>query len=315
MSTTLRTSAFVGCALAATVACADPIVIAHRGASGYLPEHTLEAYAMAYAMGSDYIEPDVVRTKDGVFICLHDIHLEGTTNVEQAFPDRARGDGRWYAADFTLAEVKTLQAHERMDGRFPEGQSDFEVPTLEEMIQLIQGLNESTGRDVGIYPELKGPSFHRREGLPMEEAFLKLLTRYGYVGPKARVFVQCFEDEPLRRMRKELGSTLPQIMLIGGRGQANAFLTRPGLRDVATFANGIGPSKTLIDRNPEIVDWAHELGLKVHPYTLRADSVPREFETHEDELHRYYVECKVDGLFTDFPDRARNFLDRRSETE
>ena len=195
-----------------------------------------------------------------------------------------------------------------MPKRFPEGLSDFEVPTFEEMIQLVQGLNASTGRKVGIYPELKAPSFHEKNRLPMEKAFLNLLAKYGYVGPDALVYVQCFEDEPLRHMRKELGSQLPQIMLIGGRGQANRFLTRVGLRDVATFANGIGPSKNLVDDNPDIVKWAHEEGLKVHPYTLRVDNLPSKYASHEEELERFYVQCKVDGMFTDFPDRARKFL-------
>src|SRR5690606_29927835 len=122
-------------------AAGDPVVIAHRGASGYLPEHTLAAYAMGYAMGADYIEPDLVLTKDKHFICLHDIHLEATTNVEEVFPDRRRDDGKWYAADFTLAEIKTLEAQERIKGRFPQGHSPLGVPTFEEMVELVQGLN------------------------------------------------------------------------------------------------------------------------------------------------------------------------------
>lgn len=289
---------------------ADPIVIAHRGASGYLPEHTLEAYAMAYGMGADYIEPDLVLTKDNVFICLHDIHLEGTTTVEQVFPARHREDGRWYAADFTLAEIKSLQAHERMHGRFPVSASDFEVPTFREMIELVQGLNESTGRSVGIYPELKGPSFHRDEGLPMEAPFLALLKEYGYQGPDALVYVQCFEDAPLRRMRNELGSRLPQVMLVGREEEAERFLTQEGLQDVATFADGIGPNKDLIRANPAIVEWAHALGLKVHPYTLRADDLPEGMASHEQEIALYFRELDVDGMFTDFPDRARQWIER-----
>ena len=285
------------------------IVIAHRGASGYLPEHTLEAYAYAFALGADYIEPDLVRTKDGEFICLHDIHLEGTTNVEEVFPDRKREDGRWYAADFTLDEVKSLQAHERLDGRFPKEGADFEVPTLTEMIELIQGLNSATGRNVGIYPELKGPSFHRDAGLAMEEDFLAILSRYGYEGPDARVYVQCFEDEPLRRMREELGSKLPQVMLMGGR-QAEEWLTAEGLDDIATFANGVGPDKTAIDRDPDAVIRAHERGLVVHPYTIRADNVGRGYEDVADELFIFYHTHNVDGVFTDHPDAASQALGR-----
>ena len=122
------------------------LVIAHRGASGYLPEHTLEAYDIAYGLGADYIETDLVRTKDGAFICLHDIHLDRTTNLAVAYPDRKRKDGRWYAADLSLAEIRSLDAHERLAGRFPKGDSQFGVPTFEEMIEIVtHGV---------IYPEL-----------------------------------------------------------------------------------------------------------------------------------------------------------------
>ena len=160
-------------ALLATESMAQKIVIAHRGASGYLPEHTLEAKAMAYAMGADYIEQDVVMTADDQLIVLHDITLDRTTNVDEVFPDRARDDGRYYAIDFTLAEIRRLSATEgfrllpngeKQQGyasRFPMGSSSFKVPTFQEEIQLIQGLNKSTGNDIGIYPEIKQPAFHR----------------------------------------------------------------------------------------------------------------------------------------------------------
>lgn len=184
----------------------NKIVIAHRGASGYLPEHTLEAYAMAYALGADYIEPDVVMTKDGVLIALHDIHLELTTNVEVVFPGGARSDGRWYAADFTLAEIKQLSVHERAnpDGtpvfpnRFRVDSKGFHVPTLVEVIEMVQELNQATGRSVGIYPETKEPAFHDAAGLSMEEPLLALLASHGYAGPNAKVFIQSFDPRNLR---------------------------------------------------------------------------------------------------------------------
>lgn len=306
-------SSFVGWALFAAIATSavadEPIVIAHRGASGYLPEHTLEAYALAFGLGADYIEPDLVMSKDGVLFCLHDIHLEATTNVEEIFPARKRADGRWYAADFTIAEIKTLSAHERMPNRFPIGKSHFEVPTFEEMIELIQGLNERANKQVGLYPELKAPSWHRREGLALEAAVLETLRKYGYRGKDAKIFVQCFEPEPLIAMRETMGSELPQIMLLGGGADSSRMLTEEGLREIATFADGIGPSKTLLVKNPSIVEWAHAAGLKVHPYTMRVDQVPKDLRTHEEELERYYKDYKVDGVFTDFPDRARRYLD------
>jgi glycerophosphoryl diester phosphodiesterase len=287
---------------------AAKIVIAHRGASGYLPEHTLEAYTLAFGMGADYIEPDLVRTKDGAFISLHDIHLEGTTDVEQRFPDRAREDGRWYAADFTLAEIKTLKCHERLKNRFPEGKSSFEVPTFEEVIELVQGLNQVTGRNVGIYPELKQPSFHNREGLPMEKAFLDIVTRYGYEGPHAKIFVQCFEHKTLQALRTEFGCTLPQIALISDSPIFAKALSDEGLAEIATYAQGIGPSKSIIEKDPELVRRAHDLSLLVHPYTVRCDQVPGKYTNTQEELGTLYFRYDVDGLFTDCPDDAVRIL-------
>jgi len=288
-----------------------PVVIAHRGASGYLPEHTLAAYAYAYAAGADFIEPDLVRTSDGAFVCIHDIHLEDTTNVEDLFPLRKRADGRWYAADFSLAEVRRLTVHERLDGRFPKATSRFVVPTFEEMIELIQGLNQSTGRQVGIYPELKSSTFHAQEGLAMEEAFLEIVLAYGFErGVGTPIFVQSFDPESLERMR-ELGSTLPQILLFGGGGLVDRLGTDDGLQEVAGFADGIGPSKTLIVNDPKLVVRAHEAGLLVHPYTFRADSLGEGMSSFEEEIETFYEGYGVDGLFTDFPDRARAFLDSR----
>ena len=285
------------------------IVIAHRGASGYLPEHTLPAYALAHGMGADFIEPDLVLTRDGHLICLHDIYLQATTNVEQLFADRARDDGRWYAADFTLEEIRLLQADERLDGRFPKGASRFAVPAFTDMIELVQGLNERTARAVGIYPELKAPAWHRAEGLPMEEALLEVLGRYGYLEDGAPIFVQSFEEESLRRLR-ELGSELPQVFLMAEVDQYRHFLSAEGIAGIAEFATGIGPAKTMLERQPELIGWAHDAGLLVHPYTFRADQVPDRDDSHEAELRRYLFDLGVDGLFTDFADRARAVLDR-----
>jgi len=287
---------------------AKPIIIAHRGASGYLPEHTLEGYAMAYALGADFIEPDLVMTKDGRFICLHDIHLKDTTNVEELFPDRKREDGKWYAADFTLEEIKRLSVHERLPFRFPAGTASFRVPTFEEMIELVQGLNKTTKRQVGIYPELKSPAWHRSQGLPIEEAFLEVAKRYGYEGKDALIFVQCFEQATLKRLRKDLGSELPQIMLMGD--SSASLLTPEGLDAIAGFAEGIGPEKSVIEKNPNIVIEAHKHGLKVHPYTFRLEFPGEGYATVEEELARFFFEYRVDGLFTDFTDIGVRVRDR-----
>ena len=292
-----------------TLTSEKPLVIAHRGASGYLPEHTLPAYAFGYAQGADFVEPDLVMTRDGVLICLHDIHLEDTTDVEERFPDRKRPDGRWYAADFTLDEIRTLRAHERLEKRFPRGTSSFAVPTFAEMIELVQGLNESTGRNVGIYPELKAPAWHREQGLPMEKTFLEIVGSYGYEGPDAAIFVQCFEAPPLERMRA-LGSELPQIQLVSGE-QALELLSAEGLERVASYAQGVGPSKTLLERDRDVVARVHAAGLALHPYTFRADDVPGDYDSFDEELEKFLVELGVDGLFTDFPDVARKFVDAR----
>jgi glycerophosphoryl diester phosphodiesterase len=286
----------------------EKAVIAHRGASGYLPEHTLEAYALAYGLGADYIEPDLVVTRDGRLVALHDIYLEGTTDVEAQFPDRKRADGKWYAADFTLEDLKQLRVHERVAGRFPELKSRFEIPTFEEVIELVQGLNGTMGRNVGLYPELKQPSFHRDAALPMEERAIKVLAAYGYSGPDARVFVQCFEPDSLKRLRDELGCTLPLIQLISSSDRQKDLHTREGLKAVARYANGIGPDKKLIEANPAFVAWAHAENLLVHPYTMRSDELPASYASAEVELRRFYIEYDVDAVFTDFPDVAAQWL-------
>lgn len=298
----------------------ERIAIAHRGASGLLPEHTLEAYVAAYFMGADYIEPDLVMTADGVLIALHDIHLERTTNVEELFPDRARGDGRWYAADFRLGEIKRLAVHERaradgtpvfQSGRFRIDSKGFQVPTLEEVIETIQELNRQTGCSVGIYPETKDPAFHDAAGLPMEATLLRVLAAHGYAGPNARVFIQSFDAANLMEMRFERGTELPLIQLISGRADHDGMVTAAGLDRIATYANGIGPSKRRIEDDAgrpvdggSLVRMARARGLLVHPWTFRADMLPPAHHTFEDELRAFYDRYGVDGVFTDHPGPA-----------
>jgi len=302
----------------------DKIVIAHRGASGYLPEHTLEAYVMAYALGADFIETDLALTKDGIFVCIHDIYLEYTTNVKEVFPNRAREDKHWYVVDFSLDEIKQLGVHERtrangmayFPSRFPLSFSKFEVPTFTEMIELIQGLNKSTCRNVGIYPEIKKPSWHVQQGLPMEEALLEILNLYGYKSRSAKVFIQCFENESLKKLRFELGTDLPLVLLTwetnwnyGGNVRPFiAELTGDILDEIAIYADGIGPYKGRIEVNPSLVNLAHERGLVVHTWTMRADSLPGQYWTFDEELYQFYIIYNVDGLFTDFTDRVVQFL-------
>lgn len=300
------------CVLACWASWADPIVIAHRGASGYLPEHTLEAYAMAYGQGADYIEPDLVLTKDDVFICLHDIHLEATTDVEEKFPDRKRDDGQWYAIDFTLEEIKTLAVHERIEGRFPMGASAFEVPTFAEMIELIQGLNAVTGKNVGIYPELKAPSFHAEEGHPVDVLILEILTKYGYTSSDSAVYVQCFEPDTLKTLRNVHQTPLKLVQLIGDDDRFAPLRTEAGIAMVAEYADGIGPYKGDLDATPEMAAWARSRDLELHPYTFRADDVAEGFGSFDDELKRYFNDLEVTGVFTDHPDAVLDHLSRGS---
>ena len=216
--------------LLSSQAFAQKVVVAHRGASGYLPEHTLEAKAMAYAMGADYIEQDVVMTKDDELIVIHDITLDRTTDVAVKFPGRARADGRHYAIDFTLAEIRTLALSEgaylvngeRQQGyksRFPMGKSNFRIATLAEEIELIQGLNVSTGKDIGIYPEIKSPEFHLAEGRDLGRAVVATLKAYGYTSKQDKVFLQTFGWDEVKRLRDELlpeaGIDLKLVMLVG----------------------------------------------------------------------------------------------------
>jgi glycerophosphoryl diester phosphodiesterase len=310
---------------------AQPIVIAHRGASGYLPEHTLEAKAAAHTMGADFIEQDIVLTKDDVPIMLHDIHLETTTDVAQRFPDRKRADGHHYALDFTLAEIKQLRANERTNpkigravypGRFPADRSSFQVPTLEEELQLIQGLNHSTGRTAGIYPEIKQPRWHRAQGRDISRIVLPILRRYGYAKKSDPCWLQCFDWDEVKRIRTELGWE-GRITLLLGAGKkdpdfadTDRLFTPAGLAEVAAIADGIGPSISAIvtGKKPaerkvtSLVRDAHAAKLSVHPYTLRADELPKFAASMDDALDVLYREAGVDGLFTDFPDKAVRWI-------
>ena len=310
------------------------LVIAHRGASGYLPEHTLEAKAYAHAQGADYIEQDVVATRDDQLIVVHDIQLDSVTNVAELFPDRHRDDGRFYARDFDLAEIQSLTAGERRgrDGetaaypnRFPVGVGNFRVPTLREEIKLIQGMNRATGREAGIYPEIKRPAWHRQEGVDLSALVIELLDDLGYRTKSDRAFLQCFDAAEVRRIRHELGCKLQLVQLIGENswGESDTdyddLKTPAGLRQIADTADGIGPSLgQLVDTggvdgqpvSTGMVKSAHAAGLTVHPYTFRADQLGPGFETLPEMVAWFAETLGVDGLFTDFPDQALRGLGR-----
>jgi glycerophosphoryl diester phosphodiesterase len=312
----------------------DVIVIAHRGASGYIAEHTAPAKALAHGMGADFIEQDCVLTADDHPVVLHDIHLDTVTDVAQRFPTRKRADGRYYAIDFTLSEIKQLRVHERIHiqsgapvypKRFPLLDTELRVLTLGEEIRLIQGLNKSTGRIAGMYPEIKSPTWHRQQGRDLSRIVLETLTQHGYQDRQDPVYVQCFEAAETERLRTEFQTKLKLIQLIGdddGDESATdyqAMCSPAGLRHVAEYADGIGPSLNRIVTGKkadgslvisDLVRDAHAVGLQVHPYTFRADDLPDYADSFDELLAVFVEQAGVDGVFTDFPDLAIRYRDR-----
>ena len=304
-----------------------PVVIAHRGASGYLPEHTLPAKALAYAMGADYLEQDVVATRDDELVVLHDIHLDRVTDVASVFPGRCRDDNRYYVRDFDLAEINRLKVHERTnaDGSTvyanrstPAGEV-YRVHTLAEELEFVRGLEEAHGRTVGVYPEIKRPEWHRANGVDITPGFLNVLAKFGYRQHSDPVYVQCFDARELRRIRHSLDCSLKLVQLIGENrwGESttnyNTLRSQKGLHGLAATVDGIGPwirqaySLRRGDgriRSTGLVKRAHKAGLAVHPYTFRADELPRGFSSFDALLAFFIDKLAVDGLFTDFPDEA-----------
>jgi len=309
------------------------LIIAHRGASGYLPEHTLEAKALAYAQGADYLEQDVVATRDDRLVVLHDIHLDRVTNVAEVFPRRHRADGRYYVRDFDLDELRRLAVWERFtdagsdlavfSGRFPARWGCFRIAALDDELQLVAGLNRSTGRQVGIYPEIKSPEWHHAEGVDSARLLLETLSRYGYETAADAAFIQCFHAAELVRLRQEFDCRLRLVQLLGenDRGESSTdydeLRSDAGLARLAQTVQGIGPALnqlyTLapIDDEPVstgLVARAHAAGLAVHPYTFRADALGPGFASFADMVHWFADTLRIDGLFTDFPDLARAAL-------
>lgn len=276
------------------------LAIAHRGASAYAPEHTMAAYDLALEQGADYIEPDLQVTSDGVLIALHDLTLERTTDVAEVFPDRYREEEdrgrrvrRWYVSDFTLEEIRTLDAGSWFGDEF----RGERVPTFTEVIDLARGR-------AGLIPETKAPEVYSGLGFSMERLVLEDLARFGLhekdADPTTPVVVQSFSQASLEILRLELGSDLPSVFLLSGP-ESEEWLTPTGLARVGVFATGIGPTKGLLLDNPGAVALAHQAGLTVIPWTFSSgDSGP--FDTVELEMAHYVFELGVDGLFTNNPD-------------
>ena len=305
---------------------AKPAIIAHRGASGYLPEHTLQGVELAHQQGAHFIEQDVVLTKDGVPVVLHDITLELTTNVAVIYPERQRADGKFYCSDFTLEEIKTLTAHERTDeqgnqvfpGRYAGPFDGFEVPTLAEELALIDSLNARGRHKAGVYIELKQPEYHERIGVDLFAAVLGVLEQFKRLNDPLNTVIQCFDPETLKRFKAHDGfsSTLIQLVCEGMpsdiRGDFDHMQTPAGVEEIATYADGIGPHVPLLLNSEggasDMVTTAKNLGLFLHPFTLRADS-PSIEGVNFTQLHKkLFVDLEVDGAFTDFSDKTRDLI-------
>lgn len=274
-------------------------VIAHRGASAYAPENTLAAYRLAVEQGADFVEQDLQITRDGVLVCLHDRTLERTTDVATVFADRARTESaagrtvrQWLVHDFNLDELRRLDAGSWFDSKF----RGERIPTWDEAIQTLRGR-------AGLYPELKDPEHYAALGYSMEELVWETLCRHRLqepgADPKTPVVIQSFSDRALRNLRK-LGCRLPLTLLIG-RSNAERWLSQSGMREIRSFAEAIGPEKTLLLERRDVVARAHALGLTVVPYTFRSTATGK-FPDVRSEMAYFLFNLRVDGLFTDNPD-------------
>ena len=285
------------------------ILVAHRGASSYAPEHTLEAYRLAIKQGADFVEQDLQITKDNQLVCLHDLTLERTTNVRDIFPNRFQEEvaprspseqgretsgslvRRWYVSDFTLREIKQLDAGSWFNPKF----KGAKVPTFQEAIDVVRG-------KAGLYPETKAPEVYGRFGFDMERLLVAVLmkNRLGMraVERNTPVIIQSFSPESLRKLSGMIKSNRSLVLLINEEMRTR-WLTAAGLAETKSFASGIGPAKALLDR--ELVAQAHAAGLTVTPYTFRSSNTGQ-FKTVKEEMSYYLYELGVDALFTDNPD-------------
>ncbi|WP_293730163.1 glycerophosphodiester phosphodiesterase [uncultured Actinobacillus sp.] len=327
----------------------DKLVIAHRGASGYLPEHTLESKALAFGQKADYLEQDLAMTKDNKLIVIHDHFLDGLTDVAKKFPNRARKDGRFYVTDFTLKEIKTLEMTENFKvekgkqvqvypNRFPMWKSHFTIHTFEEELEFIQGLEKSTGKKIGIYPEIKAPWLHHQEGKDIALETLKVLKKYGYDSKDDLVYLQTFDFNELKRIKTELlpklGMDLKLVQLVAYTDwheteEKNAqgkwvnydydWMHKTGaMAEIAKYADGVGPGWYMLvdDKNSKLGDikytpMAQDIAqnkLELHPYTVRKDALPTFFTDVNQMYDALFNKAGATGIFTDFPDTAVEFL-------
>ncbi|MEJ7705804.1 MAG: glycerophosphodiester phosphodiesterase [Nocardioidaceae bacterium] len=323
----------------------SPIVIGHRGAPGYRPEHTLASYKLAIQLGADYVEPDLVATKDGVLVARHENEISETTDVAEhpEFADRRTTktiDGEritgWFTEDFTLAELRTLRAVERLPDVRPDNtryDGRFRIPTFDQVLALVNRQSVRQGHRIGVYPETKHPTYFRSIRLPLERRMMRDLRQAELAKPASKVFIQSFETGNLRQLD---GMTqLPLIQLIDSTGapydlvaagdsRTYADLVTPkGLREIATYADGIGPNKDLVIPRDEdgylldptpVVSLAHHVGLLVHLFTFRDENqfLPADFQVGSDpnakgdafSEYETFFDLGIDGLFSDYADTA-----------
>ena len=347
-----------------------PLVIGHRGASGYRPDHTLESYKLAIDMGADFIEPDLVATKDGVLVARHEPNITGTTDVatRPEFASRKTtknvdgvNEEGWFVSDFTLAELKTLRAVQPLSDRDQSFNGKFQIPTFEEVLDLAKAEGAKAGRTVGVYPETKHPTYHAKLGLPLEDRLLAVLAKYGYTTKASPVIVQSFEVSNLKYLRTKTQVRLVQLVdandvnadgsmdltapydkpydfAVAGDSRTFASLLTPaGLKEIKTYADGIGPWKPYLipskqvdankDGKPDdlngdgkiderdrvmmpatsVVKDAHAAGLFVHAYTFRneAKRLASDFKGDPKAEYKLFFNLGVDGVFSDFTDTAK----------
>ncbi|MDO4691178.1 MAG: glycerophosphodiester phosphodiesterase [Fusobacterium sp.] len=330
----------------------EKIIIAHRGACGYLPEHTLESKALAFGQKADYLEQDLAMTKDDRIIVIHDHFLDQLTDVAKKFPDRKRADGRYYVIDFTLAEIQTLEMTENFnikDGketavypnRFPLWKSHFRIHTLEDELEFIQGLEKSTGKKIGIYPEIKAPWLHHQHGKDIAKATLEILKKYGYTKKSDLVYLQTFDYNELVRIKTELmpkmGMDIKLVQLIAYTDWHETeekdkngkwvnydyeWMFKEGaMKKIAKYADGVGPGwYMLIDDKksesgkivytPMVKDIA-TTKMELHPYTVRKDALPPFFNNIDEMFDALFNKAGATGVFTDFPDLGVKFLEKK----
>jgi glycerophosphoryl diester phosphodiesterase len=350
---------FVGLAALAVVssAAASPLVIGHRGAAGYLPDHTLQGYALAIQMGADYVEPDLVATKDGHLIARHEPNITTTTDVAShpEFADRrttkvvdgVRETG-FFASDFTLREIKTLRAVQPLPKRPQQFNGRFEIPTLEEVIALVKRESRKRRRTIGIYPETKHPTYHKNLGLPLEGRLVAALRKAGWNRRRSPVFIQSFEQSNLKQLNRITPVRLVQLVdafdvnpdgtlayeppfdrpydwTVSGDPRLLArtfgfFATDEGLREIRSYADGIGPWKRYIvsttgtgsdsERHllppTDLIERAHARGLLVHTWTFRNEGFRLVSEYQGNPVNEYlqFYRLGIDGVFSDFADTA-----------